>query len=265
MKQHETAEISTVNIITEEDSPENHVVIHDEKASNSKIKIIWHKISYAVLPFLIFLIVQELAYSGNMFLGKPGAHPEIWLDKHIPVVSQFIWVYYLTFPLAIFCFFWVSAKNEKRMWNVWLTAVIAFAISGIIYFFWQTEMVKPDFTPVTISDKFMVWTWNATKPINCFPSQHCFMAISIVLCMYNIKDGTPAWLRWTCYVISVLIFMATVFLRQHYVLDLISALVIMLPIYFIIKACKFGDKMVLKRQLKKQDKDVSKKANEDKM
>ncbi len=251
-----------LNIIEETSSPQDNVVITAETTKKpSKFKKFWQAIRPAVIPFIIFIIVQELSWSGNMFLGKDGVAPMIWLDKQIPVISQFIWVYYLTFPVAIFCFFWAGAKDKKHMWNIWLTATICFAISGIVYFFWQTQMVlKPtDFVPVTLSDKFMVWTWGTCKPINCLPSQHCLMAIFITLCLYNQKNTTPLCMRISGYVLTVLIFMATLFLRQHYILDLVAALVIALPCYLIVKACKFGDwaeNKRLKKEERKKQKDL---------
>lgn len=253
------AEESEVNIL-DETQEENVLVFHREEKKESKLKKLFGAIGYAIVPFLIFLFIQELSWTGNMLLGRPAVFfPEIWLDSKIPLISEFIWVYYLTFPLAIFTYFWVAAKDKKHHWNLWLTICVSFFISGIIYFFWQTEMIKPDLVPETLSDKLLLLTWGACDPINCFPSQHCFMAIAIILGFHNQKKTTPAWLRWTCCVIGVLIILATVFLRQHYVLDFVSSFVIMVPTYLIAKYCKFGDFMVRKtqeRKEKKQKKDL---------
>ena len=239
--------------ILEESKPQDEIIIHNETTkvkSTSKFKTIYKKLSYSIMPFLIFLIVQELAWTGNMFLGKSGFQPEIWLDSKIPLISEFIWVYFFTFPLAIFTYFWVAYKDKKHLWNLWLTITISFAISGIIYFFWQTEMVKPALEATTLSDKFLIWTWNSCKPINCLPSQHCFMAFAIILGFYNQKKTTPAWLRWSCFVISILIVFATVFLKQHYVLDIVASFIIMIPTYLIVKYCKFGEWVIKKQEVK---------------
>ncbi len=247
-----------LNII-QEINPDNSLIINKEDknaVSKGKFKKFWDSIKGGIVPFLIFLAVQELSWTGNMFLGKSGFQPEIWLDKQIPIVSEFIWMYFLTFPLAIFAFFWVTAKNKKHMWNLWLTAVISFAISGIVYFFWQTEMIKPDFVPATISDKFMVWTWSTCKPINCLPSQHCLMALALVIAASGEKKSTPLWMRILAWMFCVLIFMATLFLRQHYILDLVASIVVMVPTYLITKYCKFGEWMLKKQEQSKYKKQL---------
>lgn len=209
-------------------------------------KKIFYGLAYSIIPFIFFLIVQQLSWTGNMLLGKPGAHPEIWLDSKIPVVSEFVWVYYLTFPVAIFTYFLVAYKDKKHLWNLWLALMISFAISGIVYFFWQTEMVKPELEPKTLSDKFLLLTWGTCKPICCLPSQHCFMALGMILGLYNQKKTTSPWLRWPIMICGVLVILSTVFLKQHYVLDFVASFFIMVPTYLIAKYAKFGDHMVKK-------------------
>lgn len=207
---------------------------------------IFYGIAYSIIPFVLFLVVQELSWTGNMLLNKPGAHPEIWLDSKIPLISEFVWIYFFTFPLGIFTYFLVAYKDKKHLWNLWLTLMISFAISGIVYFFWQTEMIKPELNPVTLSDKFLLWTWGSCHPICCLPSQHCFMALGIIIGVSNQKKNISPWLRWTMIVCGVLIIFATVFLKQHYVLDFVASFVIMVPTYLICKYAKFGDHMVKK-------------------
>ena len=228
---------------TQANESKGRVVVKKKRELVSRI---FFGIAYSIIPFIFFLIVQELSWTGNMLLNKPGAHPEIWLDSKIPLISEFVWIYFLTFPIAIFTYFLVAYKDKKHLWNLWLTIMISFAISGIVYFFWQTEMVKPELNPVTLSDKFLLWTWGSCHPICCLPSQHCFMAIAIIIGVCNQKKNISPWLRWPMMVCGVLIILATVFLKQHYVLDFVASLVIMVPPFLIWKYAKFGDYMVKK-------------------
>ena len=233
----------------------NHQIKFGKPLTKSKviIKDILIKLSYALLPFLLFIIIQQLSWTGNMMLNRPAVlYPEIWLDEHIPLISEFVWVYYLTFPLAIFVFFWVAYKDKKHFWNLWLTICITFFISGIIYFFWQSEMIKPELNPVTLSDKFLIFTWNTCSPINCFPSQHCLMAFSVMLGVFNQKKTTKPWFWWFCMITGVLIVLATVFLKQHYVLDGVASAILTFGTYLIVKLCKFGDYASVKFGKKKK-------------
>lgn len=222
----------------------------DEHKNLKAIVEFLKSIRYAIIPFIIVLIFQQLSWTGNMMLGKDGVALTIPLDNKIPLVSEFIFIYLLTFPLAIFGFLWIASKDKKHFFNVWLTAIISFAISGIIYFFFQTQMTKLDFVATSFADKLMVWTWGACKPINCFPSQHVTMATSLILDYHNQQKTTPAWLRWTNYICAILIMMATVFLKQHFVVDIIGSLAIMIPTYIIVKTWNFGGHMEKKLERK---------------
>ncbi len=230
----------------------------------------WHffkQISYAIVPFLIFVAVLAVSYFGNQLVyelrGVPGSnYPEIPLDSEVPLISWFVYFYFLTFPLGLITFFYVAYKDKKALYNIFLTLCISFAISGIIYFFGQTEFTKPDFTPVTFTDKFVVWTWGSTNPVNCFPSQHCFMAFAMIIAVCSSK-GLNIFYRLFTFAISVMIILSTVFIRQHFILDIVASFDIMFIVFGLVYYYKFGDKMVKRyedKKLKKQLEKISKNA-----
>lgn len=220
------------------------------KANNKNNAVVefFKSIKWAIIPFIILVAVQQISWQVPMWIGKDGVQLTIPLDNAIPLVSEFIFIYLLTFPIVIFSVLWVASKDKKHFWNIWLTGIISFAISMIIYLTFQTQEIKPDLNPVTLSEIIMMWTWRACKPINCFPSQHAMMAFVTILCFYNQRKTTPLWLRILAYVCGILIMMATVFLKQHFVVDVIASIVIMLITYIIVKAWDFGGYMIKKKQ-----------------
>ena len=214
-----------------------------------KIKHIYNRISYSILPFLFFVLILELSYTGNQLLYKFGItqgsnYPQIGIDSQIPLISWFVYPYFLTFPLALFTYFYLAYKDRKAFWNMYIALIVSFALSGIIYAFFQTEFTKPDFTPVTFTDKFVVWTWNSTYPINCFPSQHCFMAYAMIIsCISAKKEKINMFFKiFTC-ITSILIVMATVFIRQHFLLDMVASFIIMFPIWALAYVFNWGEKL----------------------
>lgn len=209
------------------------------------------KISYSILPFFIFVVVLLVSYFGNQLLTNFATEGSLhygttWaytpLDDKIPLISAFIYVYYLTFPVGIVTFFYLAFTNKRKFFDLFVTLCISFLISSVIYFFFQTRFVKPDFTPVTFTDKLVVWTWNSTNPTNCFPSQHCFMAIAIFLACADCKE-MKIWYRIFGCVLGILIVLSTVFTRQHYWVDFLGSLVIMLPIWLVAKKFLWGEKI----------------------
>lgn len=227
--------------------------------------LFFKEISYAIIPFLIFVVVLLVSYFGNQLIydlrGEPGSkYPEIALDSQVPLISWFVYFYYLTFPLGIVTFFYVAYKDKKSLYNIFLTLCISFAISGIIYLVGQTEFTKPDFTPVTFTDKLVVWTWGSTNPVNCFPSQHCFMAFAIIIAVCSSK-GLNIFYRIGAFALSVMIILSTVFIRQHFILDIFASFDIMFIVFGLVYVSKFGTKMEKRyerKQLEKQMKKIMK-------
>lgn len=238
-----------------------------------KFKKFFNRISYAIIPFIIFVIVLLVSYFGNQLLYTRGLtifkasnYPEIELDSQIPLISWFVYPYFLTFPLGIIAFFYLSYVNKKAFYNLYITLIICFAISGIIYFFAQTVFTKPDFEPKTFTDKIVVWTWGSTNPVNCFPSQHCFMAFAMIIgvATASSKGATGKmniFFKIFTLIVSILIVCATVFIRQHFFLDIIASFDIMFIIYPIVHVFKWGEKLMAssdKRRQKRLEKKLNK-------
>ena len=236
------------------------------KKENGKVRYIFNEIKYAIIPFLIFVVVLLISYFGNQLIYTifdlhGSYYPKIDLDDKIPLISWFVYFYYLTFPLGIITFFYLAFKDKKLLYTVFLTLCISFAISGIIYLFAQTEFVKPDFTPVTFTDKLVVWTWGSVNAINCFPSQHCFMAFAVMIACFTCKKMN-VFFRIIASGLSVMIILSTVFIRQHYLLDIIASFDIMLSVFAFIYVFKLGNKLAERQENKRKEKILKKIMND---
>ncbi len=221
------------------------------------LKDFYGSISYAIVPFLIYLLSLLLSWGFTQLFGATtGIQPWIELDFHIPCIPQFVFAYYLTFPLGIVAFFYLAKKDRTKLYEVTIILVVAYVISGFFYIFMQTEFpmeVKESFisNPKTLSEKLTVMTWHASHPTNCLPSQHCYMAIGITMCALGTK-GMKTWFKWICYVMSVLIVLSTLFIKQHFFLDFVASLVIMLTLFAIVKIFNLGKKLEIHIDLRKQ-------------
>ena len=137
--------------------------------------------------------------------------------------------------------------NKKQTFNVAVTVWISAIVCGLIYYFYPTEIIKPldTYEIKNLSDAMMVNTWKTGNPNCCLPSGHCMMALGSLLCVYNRKE-LKWWIRVLVAFSCVMTFGATIFLRQHYILDLVASLILVTLVYTIVCLCKVGDKMVKK-------------------
>lgn len=204
-------------------------------------KNIYNRTSYAIWPFVIFACFIMVSFYGGLvltwFRGGEGlsTYPHLPIDDQIPLITQFVYVYYLTFPLGIVTFFYLAYANKKSFFNLFYTLLISYAISGLIYYIFPVIFIKPDFTPVSFTDKLVVKTWDATNPVtNCFPSQHAYMAIAMILaCLFAGKD-MKLWYKAFTITVGILIVLSTFFLKQHYFIDWVASACIMIPTFVIV-------------------------------
>ena len=111
-------------------------------------------------------------------------------------------------------------------------------------------MIKPALDPVSLSDKFTIATWNASRPVCCLPSQHCFMALSCIIASFFEKKLHMA-MRIFTFICGILIICSTVLIKQHYFLDFVASLCIIVPLFFTFKLLHLGkkcDKVIFKEK-----------------
>ena len=216
-----------------------------------KKKINWVEFGKASLVVLCALVTVCFTWGlPQLFSYGASNFPSIPLDNSIPLVTEFVWVYYFTFPLAIFTIYVLYYTNREAMFEIVIAFMLSCFISMIFYFCYPTEMIKPALDPVTFSDKFTIATWNASRPVCCLPSQHCFMALSCIIASFHEKKIHIS-VRIFTFVCGILIICSTVLIKQHYLLDAIASLCILVPIFFIFKLLNLGkkcDKIIFKEK-----------------
>jgi membrane-associated phospholipid phosphatase len=165
-------------------------------------------ISLMIYP--LFLNIHSVIYS-----SKSG------IDDFIPFWPVFVIPYILYIPYLIFTVFifpFVS-QNFKRFTRV-LVGIELF--SGLIYYFFQTFMQRPDLTSGDIFTTLVSLIYNIDQPYNCFPSTH--VSLTIFCTYFWLKED---WFRlqfrkMALIIFASLIIVSTVFVKQHYILDVLG-------------------------------------------
>ena len=65
----------------------------------SKIKDFYSKISYAIIPFIIFISIVLISYWGVQLLYNHGLiqgsqYHKISLDDKVPLISEFVYIFF---------------------------------------------------------------------------------------------------------------------------------------------------------------------------
>ncbi len=180
---------------------------------------------YQTLTYLLivlFAFLQLVVYKLIQQIPAEGATLHTPLDYMIPFVPHFIVPYLLIFPLVVvpFALAWGDPKKLRKVAYAFLLATV---IGEIIFIVFPTTMVRPQLQPGDIFTELVIHTYSVdSPPKNCFPSFHVTVStLATLLCMKLSKRVGLATLPLT-----VLIILATVFIKQHYVVDILGGLVL---------------------------------------
>ena len=156
------------------------------------------------------------------------------LDEKIPFVEFFIVPYLLWFAFITFFtlyFFFPSRSEFYRMAAFMIMGMTVFLIISTIYP--NGQILRPtDFARENIFVDLVKDLYQGDTPTNIFPSIHAYNSIGVHLAVRNserLKENKIA--QHGTFVLSVLIVLSTMFLKQHSVLDVIGAMGLAVPAY----------------------------------
>ena len=198
----------------------------------AKIRAFFRTYPYALLG--LYPIFHILAFFLLGIYSPVRYVVESKLDALIPFCEWFIIPYYLWYPylfLGMVAFLFVSRKDFLRM-AVCTIGGMAVCITICIAF--PTAIA---FRPTSFDrSNPLIWlvefTYAVDQPWNVFPSMHCFGAIGITIAVWKSEILCKLkWMRPASGILCILICMATVFVKQHSVLDFFGAVVLALLFY----------------------------------
>ncbi|HTX73692.1 MAG TPA: phosphatase PAP2 family protein [Rectinemataceae bacterium] len=154
--------------------------------------------------------------------GPAIMHLQTAFDRALPLAPIFIIPYdslnlYVYVSLVAFLVF-----RTKVFQSAAASMLLAWLVSYFFYYFFQTEVSRPVITaPGALND--MIRTVYATdNPFNDFPSLHT--SISTILAIHWFRVDRR--IGWPVAIWTALIVASTLLVKQHYVADLLSGLVL---------------------------------------
>ena len=180
--------------------------------------------NYARLPMILCWAVQLGAY----FLTKlipHGAYIQVTLpvDREIPLVPAWILAYvgaYLYWILGYVLIFRISRAHCR----VCARADIFSKLVCLVFFvLMPTRMDRPSVIGGGLLNWLVRFIYACDSPTNLFPSMHCLVSWLLARELMRIK-AYPAYVRWGAVVFSVLVFLSTLFTRQHVVIDIFGGM-----------------------------------------
>jgi len=148
-------------------------------------------------------------------------------DQTLPFIPEFVWVYLLVIPLVFLPVFAVQKIKEFRlMIGSFLTN---FAVTLMHFLSIPFHVPRVKFGSETFSEQVLHWVQTVDLPYNSYPSLHVSLSF---LAAFILNRVHRFWGK-AAVVLSVAISASTLFLKQHAVLDVISAFLLAVLSYLV--------------------------------
>ncbi len=177
-----------------------------------------------MLCFLLSIPAMMLVYPS---LNTPirGVHSLVTsLDQAIPVVKWFVipyvaWVGYITMTLIYFCF-----KDRTLAFKTVLVFDLGLLVCFLIYYFYQTVgPVRPVISGHDVLSRILQYVYQIDQPYNSFPSIHVMSSYLMMRAIRNCSWKNK-WIQWFIGGFSISIILATLFIKQHLMIDVAAAI-----------------------------------------
>ena len=172
-------------------------------------------------------IIYFAFYMICFMLLEEYVRPKFWissdLDAYIPFCAAFLIPYLAWFPLVPGMFWYFYKHEPESFLHVRRMAIIGLTICLAIYaLFPNGQLLRRPIVGDDILSQLVILLRKTDTPTNVCPSIHVFMTVNVALAGLRSRAmGTQRSRQAALLVLSVLICLSTVFLKQHSVVDLV--------------------------------------------
>ena len=188
---------------------------------------------FAIYAGIIFAFLTYEFFNKLTPISQPIVM-EGWLDKKIPIISIFTIPYLSFHVLAMLIVPYLSLQfaGRKAFFVNGLAIIFGQFILDIAYWLFQTEVPRPN----VANKNFFDWLLNNViygndRPLNGFPSNHVTWSVISIIALWRIRKIIPntskVLISW-----FLLIIPATVFLKQHFVVDIYGGILVGFSVYW---------------------------------
>lgn len=195
-------------------------------------RVIWSALGHALnrpyrvtLPMVVFVsLIPLYLVLGLRARGQAAYAPEMALDRYFPLVPAWTLVYGALYLFLIVVPVIVVQQDELIRRTVWAYLTV-WLVSYAFFLLYPTVAPRP---ASLAGDGFAVWglrvLYGADPPHNCFPSLHVAHSFVSALACSRVHRGLGLF-SVSC---ASLVALSTLFIKQHYVADVIAGILLAL-------------------------------------
>lgn len=147
------------------------------------------------------------------------------IDKNIPFLRIFIIPYVIWYFYRVIFFIYLAFKDRETYYKTLLTYTLGILICYLIYSIYQTTVPRPSLAGRDLLTNMVRLIYQKDNPYNCFPSIHSFTSFLMIKAILNSNIKNKFNSSFVI-VLSTSIILSTLFVKQHFIVDAISAILL---------------------------------------
>jgi membrane-associated phospholipid phosphatase len=186
-------------------------------------KFIFRGVDFKYWKENIILCVVTMVFSSLMVIVNKMALPgeihrlETNWDLAIPLILPFVWAYLLYFPFVYLGWAYIFALWPRQFRPYAIAMMIIGIITGIVNITYQTYAPRAVVDNTGMLARILIYLYNLNRPLTALPSLH----VSHSLCTGYFLSKIYPKLTWLWMSIVVLISVSTLFVKHHYIADVV--------------------------------------------
>lgn len=211
--------------------------VQNMKQNNLKYLLQKYRHLLLILYLPIYLVV--------FFLAEKHITTDYWVsyipfDDVIPFVEAFVIFYVLWYPFMFLTGLYLLFKDipafERYMWFI----IFGFSISiAICIIFPNGQDLRPlEFERVNFCTRLVGLLYEIDTNTNVLPSMHVVGSIAVAFAVFDSKTLKNTLVRTVTLILTILISLSTVFIKQHSILDIFAGIAVSLIVWLIVYKSK---------------------------
>ena len=140
-------------------------------------------------------------------------------------MPQFLIVYFGCYIFWAVNYILAARQEKEQIYRFFTADLISRCVCLIIFLAYPTTNTRPVIEGSGFWDLLAGWLYSIDAADNLFPSIHCLVSW---FCFLGIKDQKriPAWYKGVSFVLAVLVFLSTLFTKQHVLVDVAGGVIL---------------------------------------
>ena len=181
---------------------------------------------HARLPLISMFFTQMLTYFATKYINVfETVDMSIPLDRRIAVQPVWVVVYILAYVYWAAAYVAVARVSKERCMRLFRADLAAKVLTAALFVLMPTAIERPEIIGGGIFDSLLGFIYILDTPRNLFPSMHCMFSWLAARELMSISEY-DAVVRAAAFGFSILVFLSTLFTRQHYIADIFGGVAV---------------------------------------